>query len=151
MSSTLCGGGDENQNAHGIDGAFELSVAGFSESAGPNGFRVTTIEIPPGADKDTVQPWTIVEMPRGFNPSPCKSRADEEEIRAAIGRAPRSLDGHAIAALQTQRKIAAREAASGLNPCWVGGFAQLTTVDADGVHSRVIHRWPDQIGQKVAA
>lgn len=142
---------DRNLKEVGVDGAFELSVAGFSESTGPNGFRITTLEVPPGADADTIQPWTIIEMPRGFNPNPCKSRADEEEIRAAIERAPRSLDGHAVAALQAQRAIAIREAASGLSPCWVGGFAQLTTIDADGVHSRIIHRWPDTVGEKVAA
>lgn len=33
----------------------------------------------------------------------------------------------------------------------VGGFAQLTRVDADGVHSKTLKLWPDRIGERIAA
>ena len=33
--------------------------------------------------------------------------------------------------------------------CIVGGFAQLTVLSRSGVNSRVIHRWPDRIGERM--
>jgi hypothetical protein len=31
----------------------------------------------------------------------------------------------------------------------VGGFVELTCVDRSGVNSRVLHRWPDKVGEKI--
>ncbi len=131
--------------------AFELSVAGFSETAGPEGFRITTLAVPIDTTEDIIRPFEIVEMPRGFNPSPCASAADENEIRSAIATAPANLEAHAIAALTAQRQIACRDLGAERAPCWVGGFAQLTTVTTSGISTRIIHRWPDVVGKKVAA
>jgi hypothetical protein len=36
------------------------------------------------------------------------------------------------------------------NFCAVGGFAQLTTVVADAVISRILHRWPDHAGDSLS-
>jgi len=39
---------------------------------------------------------------------------------------------------------------AGFPPCHiVGGFAQLTTVSAAGITTRVLKRWPDQVGQRI--
>jgi hypothetical protein len=32
----------------------------------------------------------------------------------------------------------------------VGGFAQLTTITRDAISQRIIHRWPDRVGMKIA-
>jgi cold shock protein len=89
---------------------------------------------------------------RGFNPCPCNTDADEAEIRLAIEKAPASLEGHAIAALKTQRDIAKRDYLAGLNPCWVGGFAQITSISTETIATRIIHRWNDDVvGAKLAA
>ncbi|MFT4116586.1 hypothetical protein [Bradyrhizobium sp.] len=127
---------------------FEVSVAGISEQHGPSGFRITTLQ----AGGEHLRPWQVVDVPRGFNPCPCNSEADEEEIRVALTNAPASLEGHAIAALQKQREIARRDFAAGKQPCWVGGYGQLTTISATGISTRIIHRWPgDVVGTRLAA
>lgn len=125
--------------AMGAASPFDVSVAGISEQHGPSGFRITTLQ----AGGEHLQPWQIVDMPRGFNPCPCNSEADEQEIRAALAAAPATLEGHAIAALKKQRDIARRDLAEGKTPCWVGGYAQLTTIAASGISTRIIHSWPD--------
>lgn len=33
--------------------------------------------------------------------------------------------------------------------CCVGGILQLTTLERDAIISRVVHRWPDVIGQRM--
>ncbi|RXH33312.1 hypothetical protein XH84_10080 [Bradyrhizobium nanningense] len=119
----------------------------MSETQGPSGFRITTLT---QSESNHLAPWQVVDMPRGFNPCPCASDADEQEIRSALAAAPAPLEGHAIAALAAQRRIAARDHAASRTPCWVGGFAQLTTVTRNAISTRVIHCWPDDtIGRKM--
>jgi hypothetical protein len=36
-------------------------------------------------------------------------------------------------------------------PNKIGAFVQVTTVMKDGVESRIVHRWPNKIGEEVAA
>jgi hypothetical protein len=33
----------------------------------------------------------------------------------------------------------------------VGGFVELVTITRDGVEREIIHRWPDRVGEKIAA
>jgi hypothetical protein len=35
--------------------------------------------------------------------------------------------------------------------CGVGAFAQLTTVTRDAITTRIVHRWPDHIGDIIGA
>ncbi|WOH57851.1 hypothetical protein [Bradyrhizobium sp. BWC-3-1] len=127
--------------AMGAASPLEVSVAGISEQHGPAGFRMTTLQ----AGGEHLEPWRVIDFPRGFNPCPCNSEADEREIRAAIEKAPATLEAHAIAALKTQRDIASRDYAEGRTPCWVGGFAQITTISAETIATRIIHRWNDDV------
>ncbi|MGY3082383.1 hypothetical protein ACVWZZ_008791 [Bradyrhizobium sp. LM6.10] len=132
---------NDRMAAMGAASPFEVSVAGISEQHGPSGFRITTLH----AGGEHLEAWRVIDMPRGFNPCPCNTEADEAEIRLAIEKAPASLDGHVIAALKTQRDIAKRDYLAGLNPCWVGGFAQISTISAETIATRIIHRWNDDV------
>ncbi|MCK1295320.1 MULTISPECIES: hypothetical protein [unclassified Bradyrhizobium] len=139
---------NDRMAAMGAASPFEVSVAGISEQGGPSAFRMTTLQ----AGSEHIEPWQIVEMPRGFSPCPCNTESQETEIRVAIEKAPASLDGHVIAALKTQGDIASRDFTEGRTPCWVGGFGQLTTIGASGISTRIIPRWPnDVVGQKLVS
>ncbi|MGY4370746.1 hypothetical protein ACVW1A_006811 [Bradyrhizobium sp. LB1.3] len=139
---------NDRMAAMGAASPFEVSVAGISEQHGPSGFRITTLQ----AGGEHLESWRVIDMPRGFNPCPCNTEADEQEIRVALAAAPRNLESHAIAALKTQRDIASRDFAEGRTPCWVGGFAQLTTITTNGISTRIIHRWPnDVVGAKLVS
>ncbi len=50
----------------------------------------------------------------------------------------------AVGLVQAQRD---RPLAEGEH-CMVGGFVELVRVDAEGVSRRIMHRWPDRVGQK---
>lgn len=124
-----------NQCASGPD--FEAVIAGISETGGPTAYIV--------ASNDRYgAPWSVIDL-EGFSATPVNDVIHRRLYEIAAGRYADQLDPVAdgLAIMEAQR--AAGEGA------FVGGFAQLTTVDADGVHSRVIHRWPDQIGRRVAA
>lgn len=34
-------------------------------------------------------------------------------------------------------------------PCYVGGFAQLTTISANEISQRILCRWPDNVGEQI--
>lgn len=132
---------NDRMSAMGAASSFEVSVGGISEQRGPSGFRMTTLQ----GEGGHLEPWRVIDFPRGFSPCPCNSEADEQEIRAAIQKAPATLDGHAVAALTAQREIARRDFEAGRQPCWVGGFAQITTISAESIATRIIHRWADDV------
>lgn len=55
---------------------------------------------------------------------------------------------NAIALAERQRRIPVK-GPGGRDVYSVGGFIQQTTVTDLGVFSRVIHRWPDKVGQEI--
>lgn len=116
---------------------FEVVIAGISETTGPSAYLV-----PSHAHYGA--PWSIVDL-EGLSATPTSDVVHQRICELAAGRSADQLDPVAdgVTIMEAQRK--AKDGA------FVGGFAQLTTIDADGVHSRVIHRWPDRLGVKIAA
>lgn len=116
---------------------FEVVIAGISETAGPSAYLVPSHAC-------YGEPWSIIDL-AGLSATPASEHVHQRIREIAASRSPDQLDPVAdgLAIMEAQR-------AKG-SGAFVGGFAQLTTIDADGVHSRVIHRWPDQIGRKAAA
>ena len=116
---------------------FEVVIAGISETGRPVAYLVAS------HDRHG-EPWSIVDLD-GLSATPAPDVVHQRIYDIAAGRNADQLDPVAdgLAIMEAQR--AAGEGA------FVGGFAQLTTIDADGVHSRVIHRFPDRLGEKVAA
>lgn len=51
--------------------------------------------------------------------------------------------------LQRQRKHEACDGWNAVPTHIVGGFAQLTTVSRDGITTKILHRWPDKIGETI--
>lgn len=85
----------------------------------------------------------------GFVPLPCDVRV-LELVRAHIKRGTDAdaidpaVDG--LAVMEIQR---ANPHLDNGDVVFIGGFAQLTTVTADCVTSRIIHRWPDKIRERI--
>jgi hypothetical protein len=72
------------------------------------------------------------------------------EVSEALGDQSRELtDGDIIAAAELQRGYRETYGPKRIETSWVGGFLQLTTVTESEISSRVIHRWPDQIGKRI--
>ncbi|NUU44548.1 hypothetical protein [Tardiphaga robiniae] len=125
---------------------FEVLVAGISESTGPCSYMVASHDRYGCA-------WRVVTL-AGVTCLP-NELGLHEKIVASL-----PLDGdadainpavHGLRILQLQRAhLIANKGIDG-EFCAVGGFAQLTTVTAGSVSSRVIHRWADRVGGKASA
>lgn len=124
-----------NQCSAGPD--FEVVVAGMSETTGPSAYLVAS-------HSRYGDPWSIVDL-SGLSVTPASDPVHQHVFAIAAGRDADQLDPVAdgLAIMEVQR--AERSGA------YVGGFAQLTTIDTECVQSRVIHRWPDKLGEKIAA
>lgn len=62
-------------------------------------------------------------------------------------------DAYLLEIMQRQRRDC-RERTSDNAADWpgvIGGVATLTTLDADGISQRIIHRWPEKIGEQILA
>jgi hypothetical protein len=115
---------------------FEIVVAGISETAGPSAYIV--------ASHDRYgEPWTILDL-EGLSVTPSNEAVQRRIVEIAEGRAADELDPvvDGLAILEAQRALDAGAI--------VGGFAQFSTIDSEGVRSQILRRWPDEIGQKIA-
>jgi hypothetical protein len=139
---------DEIFKATAFGSDFDLIVAGWSESSGPDSYLVCNHA------RHGQPPWTVVEL-GAFSLTP-----SDASIHAKVfagfpkdaGADDLDPDLEAVRVLQIQR--------SALLPCGpddvpmhtVGGFAEITTITERSIESRVVHRWPeDRIGERIDA
>lgn len=119
-----------------IVGPAEVFVAGFNEAGEPDIWMASTSGSEPFASR-----------PVGFIVSPIPPPPfDPFDIE--------SFDpvGDGVALMQSQRQIvttAEEPFAAGCGT--VGGYVQHTVVTPDAITTRVAHRWPDRIGERIAA
>jgi hypothetical protein len=118
---------------------FDLVIAGWSEGTGPNSYFLCSYE---GVG---VAPWAVAELGEiSLLPT---NEAVNADLEAAFpnGVRPDDVDPAAVGLriLEIQRK---HPTGRGLLRN-VGAFAQLTTVTPDLITTRIIHRWPDELGR----
>jgi len=123
---------------------FDVVIAGISESDGPDAYLICSHE------RYGVQPWTVVQF-AGLAMMPADA-ATQARVFASI---PDNVDlvdperdGRII--LEAQR-VFPIDHGGDRSFVGVGGFAQLTSITRDGISTRVIHRWPDEIGEPIGA
>lgn len=123
---------------------FDVVIAGISESAGPDAYLICSHE------RYGVQPWTVVQF-AGLAMMPADA-ATQELVLASIPDDVELVDperdGRII--LEAQRAFP-MDHGGGRVFTGVGGFGQLTSITRDGISTRVIHRWPDEVGQPIGA
>jgi hypothetical protein len=124
----------------------DVVVAGLSETRGPEAYLITSHE-------NYGRPsWLITDM-EGLSIAP-----GNEEIHAEVlklfppGTQASEIDPvrDGIRLMEIQRNaIVPVAGAAGRELRTVGGFIQLTSVTADGISSRIIHRWNDRVGERL--
>lgn len=122
---------------------FEVVVAGISETAGPTAYIVNS-------HGRYGKSWTPIEL-AGFVPLPCDEVTLAKMQRIIPpGTSPDDIDPErdGLAVMKLQR---ATPRLSNGDFCPVGAFAQLTTVTRNSVSTRIIHRWPDVIGEEIGS
>ena len=132
-----------------LGAAFEVVIGGISERSGPDAYVIS------GSDKGSMSPITpITDL--GFLPTTPEIDTLVERMAidawiknpASYGLATALIEeidpvdfGLQIIEMQRAAKFGGRDS------CYIGGFAQLTTVRKSGIQTRVIRRWPDKIGR----
>lgn len=128
----------------------DLFVVGWSEKNGPTGYFLCNHR----GHGDVAMPWEVTEL-GGINLAPVS-----EPISADLkqgwpnGALPDDLDPvkDGLRMLEIQRTHPFDQNGDTDNPVMmraVGAFAQLTTVTASAITTRIIHRWPDKIGDVI--
>ncbi len=142
---------------YGIEGHAELIIAGFSVArGGPEAYVIETSDAQPvGIDAAAAHQAKA----NGFLPDQFKLQrlpnivvgpppANDIIIKAnftgfTIEDDPAFVVAGLAKMIEMQRQSKFRDGV-----CWIGGHAQIITINADGVHQRILQRWPeDQIGE----
>jgi hypothetical protein len=127
-------------------------LAGISAKRGPEAYTFQTTEtLPPGVTQEEAKaspyfqpPYVLVKLPDVI-----MTPVAPPEMAIAAGYEGIDVDADPEAVVWSIRKVLAMQRHMPLPDGigGIGGFAELTTVSAEGVTQRVIDRWPgDKIG-----
>lgn len=137
-----------------IKGHAELIIAGFSEQrGGPESYLIkTSDELPFGIAPEEAKAsgfvpdaFKLLRLPDMVNgPVP-----QQEIVDAAVFEGFTTDDEPAFVVAGLAKLIEIQRHSiyeDGIH--WIGGYAQLTTINVHGVHQRILQRWPeDRIGE----
>jgi len=131
--------------SHGPD--FEVIVAGWSETQGADSYIVGSHGYHSG-----VAPWTVVPLGE-VSLLPGDPEIHHEFVKVFhLGTSAEDLDpardGLRIMQIQRGANI---KMPNGKSALIVGAFAQLTTITPGMITTRIVHRWSDVIGHKIAS
>lgn len=139
---------------YGIKGDAELIIAGFSERReGPESYLIKTSDalpfgIAPGKAKASgfvPDAFKLLRLPDIVN-GPV---AQKEVVIAAAFEGFTTNDEPAFVVAGLAKLIEIQRHSiydDGIH--WIGGYAQLTTINSAGIHQRILQRWPeDRIGE----
>ena len=123
----------------------DIIVAGWS-ARGPDSYLLRTLEGTP------TPAWKIIDTGGVLLTPSCDAIFAEVNEKLAGPRAPRAIsDKELIEVAEMQRRYIEPCGPQKIPTSWVGGFLQLTTVTEDEISTRIIHRWPDEIGKPLGA
>jgi hypothetical protein len=129
----------------GISSKIEVLVAGISESNGPDAFLICNHDDYGFPALSIIDLGNLSILPSEGAPEflaslPNGTETDPEDIDPAV-------DG--LRLLECQRRIVTSNETGDF--VITGSFAQLTTVRADGISTRILKRWNDVRGERVGA
>jgi hypothetical protein len=121
----------------------DIVVAGWSETSGPDSYLLRTIEGTP------TPAWQIIDTGNLLlTPS-----SDEifQDVGGPLADQSRTItDGELIAVAEKQRCYIEPYGPNKIETSLVGGFLQITTITESEIATRIIHRWHDEIGKRIA-
>lgn len=135
-----------------VEPGFELVVAGWSTKRNkPESYLVAGVE-PEFRQGRKRKAWELLELPEVL----IAPRIGDAQIGSIRWTVPESaetfqpeVDG--LKLLEAQRRL--RGASDGHPQRGlahrIGGFIQLATISPDGIVSRILQRWPDEVGRKI--
>jgi hypothetical protein len=121
----------------------DVIVAGWSESVGPDSYLLRTVEATP------TPAWKIIDTGAALlTPSNDEIFGNDGAILVDQSRA--LSDAELISVAEKQRRYVEPYGPNKIETSLVGGFLQLTTIAEREISTRIIHRWPDEIGKRLA-
>jgi hypothetical protein len=122
---------------------FEVIVSGWSEARGPEAYLLPTHNRYGGGSFEAMPLEGVTCLPNDETTHP-------EIVKVLAGLEADDVDPerHGLAVMEIQRAHPFAHEGFSEGFCGVGGFAQLTTVTADGISTRIVRRWPDVVGER---
>lgn len=131
-------------------GHSEIMLAGFSEAAGPMVAAMRTFPQAVSGD-EILEPWKLYRLPQIWFAGP--NIADKMQAMGVTldGLRRDGLEPHAVDLMQAMREVKdINPTAPHLPPIFgVGGHLQHVRITRDGAESRILHTWPDVIGEPI--
>ena len=121
---------------------FECLLVGYSKSRkGLARFIITN------NDLNQLEKWKLVELEEDtINPLP-----SPEALRAVGWTFPDSFDvGREGKTIMQAQRLTLLPHKDGTIASGVGGFIQHTIIKCDQITTRIVHRWPDEVGKRLA-
>jgi hypothetical protein len=120
---------------------FEMVMVGYSARHGRlASYMVSNHSLPGGGE-----PWKLREIEEPIlNPPP------SQEALAAVGWQGSEFDlGRDGPQIMCAQRLTQFAHADGSLGCGIGGFIQHTIVTRDRITTRIVHRWPDELGKRI--
>ncbi len=129
---------------------FQITVAGWSERCGPDSYVLTNRSSP-----IDLEPWKVLQCgPISLAPATETIARTVLETILTGDANPDALDPEIAAlkilAVQRRTKVALAYGPQTDLQFLVGGFAQITTVTPSAITTKILHRWPDVLGETIA-
>lgn len=120
----------------------DVIVAGWSETSGPDSYLLRTID---GTPTPT---WQIIDT-GGVLLTPSSDEIFKADGGSLADQSRAISDAELIAVAEKQRRYIEPFGPNKIETSLVGGFLQVTTVTEHEISTRIIHRWPDEIGEPI--
>lgn len=137
----------------GLPTAADVFLAGVSKEHGPKAYYFrTSDDLPPMNTREEVEAnplWgerdKLIELPDVImTPVPHDQVVPAHYEGLDTSEHPESVRWALLKILTMQRHMELPESIGG-----IGGFAQIATVYADRIEQRIVHRWPDSVGDRI--
>lgn len=135
----------DRRREQGAPKPFEVLIATFVDDK-PVNLYFSTHQIIEG-----VEPWVIYAMGPEFGGGPAFRLEDLREAGIPVESLSSGLEEHGADLMELMRKRKAGNPSNSLLPnvYGIGGHVDLTVVRPDGVTTKRLRTWPDEIGKKI--
>jgi len=131
----------------GISSDFEIAVAGISDAGQPDSFLLCS------HGRYGIEPWTLIDLGEFAMLPGTQANVAEIHSQSIERKSGGAIDIEALGrrVMELQRRDHPQLRPDGRMIRDIGGFVQLTTVQLDSITTKIIHRWPDKIGEPISS
>jgi hypothetical protein len=120
----------------------DVIVAGWSETSGPDSYLLRTVEGTPTPAWQIIDTGDVLLTPSNDEIFKADGGSLADQSRAIS-------DAELIAVAEKQRRYVESYGPNKIESSMVGGFLQSTKITEREISTRILHWWPDEIGEPI--